>query len=36
MRPWTHEATKLFADAHVEILRGGTRRPAGRRVPRKN
>jgi hypothetical protein len=36
MRPWTDEAMKLFADAHVEILRGGTRRPALRRLPRRN
>ena len=36
MRPWTPEATKLFSDAHVEILRGGNRRPALRRLPRHN
>jgi hypothetical protein len=36
MRLWTPEATKLMADAHVEILRGGTRRPIRRRVPRSN
>jgi hypothetical protein len=36
MRPWNPEATKFLADAHVEILRGGARRPALRRLPRKN
>jgi hypothetical protein len=36
MRLWNPEATKYLADAHVEILRGGPRRPIGRRVPRKN
>ncbi len=36
MRPWTPEATKFLTDAHVETLRGGTRRPVWRRVPRRN
>jgi hypothetical protein len=36
MRPWDPQAVKLLADAHVEILRGGRRRPALRRLPRRN
>lgn len=36
MRPWNPEATKFLTDAHVEILRGGTRRPVLRRLPRRN
>ena len=36
MRPMHPDATKLLADAHIEILRGRPRRPIGRRVPRTN
>ena len=36
MRPWTPEAVKFLADAHIETLRGGRRRPIGRRAPRRN
>jgi len=36
MRPLDVQSTKLLAEAHVEILRGGRRRPAALRVPRKN
>jgi hypothetical protein len=36
MRPWDPQAVKILTDAHVEILRGGNRRPVGRRLPRSN
>jgi hypothetical protein len=36
MRPWTPELVKIITDAHVEMMRGGRRRPAGRRIPRAN
>jgi hypothetical protein len=36
MRPWDEASVKILTDAHVEILRGGRRRPALRRVPRGN
>ncbi len=36
MRPWDPETAKILADAHLELLRGGRRRPPLRRSPRKN
>ncbi len=36
MRPWDPQAVKILNDAHLEILRGGRRRPVTRRVPRSN
>jgi hypothetical protein len=36
MRPSDPTTVKILSDAHVESLRGGARRPATRRVPRRN
>jgi hypothetical protein len=36
MRPSDAATTKILADAHVELLRGGRLRPAARRLPRRN
>jgi hypothetical protein len=36
MRPWDLESVRILHDAHLEALRGGKRRPAFRRVPRRN
>jgi hypothetical protein len=36
MRPSDPETMKIMAEAHLEALRGGRRRPAFRRTPRKN
>lgn len=36
MRPWDTQSVKILADAHVEFLRGGGKRPATRRLPRGN
>ena len=35
-RPWDPQFTKFLVDAHLEALRGGRSRPAGRRAPRLN
>jgi hypothetical protein len=36
MRPVDANAMKILTEAHVETLRGGARRPASRRLPRRN
>jgi hypothetical protein len=36
MRPSDPQAIKILAEAHVEALRGGRRRPPFRRSPRSN
>jgi hypothetical protein len=37
MRPTDPTINKILSDAHVELLRGGSRRRANtRRVPRRN
>jgi hypothetical protein len=36
MRPSDPQTTKIMVDAHVEALRGGTRRRPDRRLPRGN
>jgi hypothetical protein len=36
MRPSDPETIKILTEAHVEALRGGRRRPADRRTPRKS
>jgi hypothetical protein len=36
MRPSDPYATKILAQAHVEMLRGGRPRPAARKLARRN
>ena len=36
MRPCDPATIKILSDAHVELLRGGARSGAARRVPRRN
>jgi hypothetical protein len=36
LRPSDPYAVKMLTDAHVELLRGGAKRPAARRLPRRN
>jgi hypothetical protein len=35
-RPFDPQHLKLLTDAHLEILRGDSRRPPARRIPRRN
>jgi hypothetical protein len=36
LRPLDPETLRLLTEAHLEVLRGGRRRPPLRRVPRRN
>jgi hypothetical protein len=36
MRPLDPQFEKLLVEAHLEVLRGGRRRPPERRLPRRN
>jgi hypothetical protein len=36
LRPLDPQFEKLLIEAHLEVLRGGRRRPPERRVPRRN